>query len=46
MPEIYGQILSKSELRDMVEFLTTLTSKTETTSPEADLRALKSVSAK
>jgi quinoprotein glucose dehydrogenase len=46
MTEIYGQILSKSELRDMVEFLTTLTSKTETTSPEADLRALKSVSAK
>jgi quinoprotein glucose dehydrogenase len=41
MPEIYGAILSKSDLRDVVEFLATLTATPKASAKDETLRALR-----
>ena len=46
MPEIYATILRKYELRDLVEYLATLTSKSEKKSDDSLPRALRGLTAK
>jgi hypothetical protein len=41
MPEIYGAILSKSDLRDVVEYLTTLKATPKASAKDETLRALR-----
>jgi hypothetical protein len=41
MPEIYGAILSKSDLRDVVEYLTTLKATPKASAKDETPRALR-----